>query len=54
MHVVDIKEGYKLSEYKTKLKVEFYYRLSNDEKYIILSTKEKKLQKIKVINGKEL
>ena len=54
MLVVDIREGSKLFEYKTQLKVEFYFRLSNDQNYIILSTKEKKLHKIKVINGTEL
>lgn len=43
MHVVDIIEGVKLFEYKTKLKIEFHFSLSNDEKYIILTTKEKKL-----------
>jgi len=52
--VVDVREGAKLFEYKTKLTVEFFYRLSNDEKYIILTTKGKKLQKIKVKNVKEL
>ena len=51
MYVIDIKERTKLFEYKTNLKTEFKYRLSNDEKYIILTTKEKQLQKIEVING---
>jgi hypothetical protein len=54
LHVVDIKLGEKLFEYRTKLKCEFYHRLSDDEKYIILSTKDKTLKKIQVINGKEL
>ena len=54
MHVVDVKLGEKLFEYRTGLKDKFYHRLSDDEKYIILSTKDKTLIKIQIINGKKL
>ena len=54
MLIVDIKEGKKLFEYKTKFFDEFYYCLSNDETYLILTSKKKKLQKVNIINGKQL